>query len=354
MRLGSLFSGYGGLDLAVQSVLGTSTAWVADIEPGPKKILAHRFPDAPNLGDVTKVDWASVEPVDVLAGGFPCQDVSQAGRRAGMTEGTRSNLWGVMRTAIEELQPQLVVAENVRGLLSARAKSDSDMEHSDRQMGAANRDNLRAIGRVLGDLADIGFDASWYGLRASDVGAPHQRMRIFIVAENTNLQRGSGRAYLASQSQSKGADTQAGRADSRPDSPRHTGLALLPTPRATQGGSHTETAQLLLQPTPEALFEPSGDPKWREYLPAITRWERLMGRPAPEPLMANGKHRPRLAPPFVEWMMGLPAGWVTDVPGITRAEANRALGNGVVPQQGAVAIHEALHMLDQSRELARP
>jgi site-specific DNA-cytosine methylase len=76
MRIGSLFSGYGGLEQGVQAVLGGSTAWVSDIDKGACKILAHRYPDAPNLGDISKVDWSQVEPVDVLTGGFPCQDVS--------------------------------------------------------------------------------------------------------------------------------------------------------------------------------------------------------------------------------------------------------------------------------------
>ena len=93
LRIGSLFSGYGGLDMAVQDVLGGSLAWVADPAPGPVKLLAYRHPDVPNLGDITRVDWSTVEPVDVITGGSPCQDLSTAGRRAGMTDGTRSNLW---------------------------------------------------------------------------------------------------------------------------------------------------------------------------------------------------------------------------------------------------------------------
>ena len=74
------------------------------------------------------------------------------------------------------------------------------------------------------------------------------------------------------------------------------------------------------------------------YAPAIERWEHVIGRPAPEPTEPNGKNRPRLSARFVEWMMGLPPGWIADVPNITRTEAIRACGNGVVPQQGAVAL----------------
>ena len=99
-RIGSLFSGYGGLDLAVQSVVGGRVAWVSDIEPGPSRILATHHPDIPNLGDVTTIDWRTVEPVDVICGGSPCQDLSMAGRRAGMRPGTRSGLWESMLAAI--------------------------------------------------------------------------------------------------------------------------------------------------------------------------------------------------------------------------------------------------------------
>lgn len=180
MRLGSLFSGYGGLDLGVEAVTGASTAWCSDIDPGACKILAHRWPTVPNLGDISSVDWADVEPVDIITGGFPCQDVSLAGRRAGMTEGTRSGLWSEMLRAVETLRPSLMVAENVRGLLSAAA--DSQVEQCPWCMGDGTGVPLRALGAVLGDLADIGYDAAWHGLTAASVGAPHGRFRVFIVA----------------------------------------------------------------------------------------------------------------------------------------------------------------------------
>lgn len=86
--IGSLFSGYGGLDLAVDLVFpGATVRWVSDIEEGPKRVLAYRYPDAPNLGDITAIDWATVEPVDIITGGSPCQDLSHAGKRAGMRDG---------------------------------------------------------------------------------------------------------------------------------------------------------------------------------------------------------------------------------------------------------------------------
>lgn len=183
MKAGELFAGYGGLALAVHKVFDADTAWVAEFDPAASKILAERFPGVPNFGDVTAVDWTKVEPVDVLAGGSPCPDISAAGRRAGMTEGTRSNLWVAMREAIAALRPEWVVWENVLGALSAKASSASDVEQRPGLVGdRPDGPSLRALGRVLGDLTALGYDAEWRTVRASDVGAPHQRARVFVLA----------------------------------------------------------------------------------------------------------------------------------------------------------------------------
>ena len=182
LRVGFLFSGYGGLDLAVMNVLDAEVVWHCEWDDAPSKILEQHFPDVPNYRDVSKVDWAAVEPVDILTGGFPCQDLSLAGKRAGLKKGTRSGLWSEFANAIEILKPRLVVIENVRGLLSATAHSD--VEQCAWCMGEAGDGEpfLRALGAVLGDLADLGFDARWTGVRAADAGAPHNRFRVFIVA----------------------------------------------------------------------------------------------------------------------------------------------------------------------------
>lgn len=181
MKIGSLFSGYGGLDIAVSAVTGAEVVWHCEWDDGPSKILEHKFPGIPNFHDVSKVDWTQVEPVDILTGGFPCQDVSLAGQRKGLTSETRSGLWSEFAKAIEILKPKMVVIENVRGLLSANA--DGEMEPCAWCLGDTDsQPHLRALGAVLGDLADLGFDAEWCGVRAADVGAPHSRFRIFIVA----------------------------------------------------------------------------------------------------------------------------------------------------------------------------
>ena len=202
-RVGSLFSGYGGLDLAVEEVFDGETAWFSEFSPAPARVFAHHWPGVPNLGDITMIDWNVVEPVDVICGGFPCQDVSTVGKRAGLAPGTRSGLWARMAEAIDVLQPEWVVAENVRGLLSATAtrpaqKGDSTdgrnpdtvsldgtvrgVEPDPWHLGDQSARPLRALGAVLGDLADLGYNARWLGLPASDMGAPHSRFRILILA----------------------------------------------------------------------------------------------------------------------------------------------------------------------------
>ena len=386
LRIGSLFSGYGGLDLAVQQVYEAEPVWHVEFDDAPSKILAHHWPDVPNLHDVTAVDWEQVEPVDILTGGFPCQDVSVAGRRAGMTDGTRSGLWSHMVKAIDALRPGLVVIENVGGLFSAQA--DSRVEPCEYNMGDADSGGhavlLRALDSVLGTLATLGYDAEWTALRAADVGAPHGRLRVFITAHPSGGGSG-GRPALPVAGRAGGADAPTLGADDRPDAPGRTpGLTLLPTPVSQPSGNSPEEhlrkkpgrevvtdlsiiaenglfetgGRLRMLPTPTVddagnITRDSGSfqsltrsvgglsddghlDRFGPYAPAIQRWERVLGRPTPAPT-EPGKTRPRLASRFVEFLMGLPDGHVTDV-GLTRNQELKALGNGVVPQQGAAAL----------------
>lgn len=159
LRIGELCAGYNGLGMAVEKVFGATPAWFSEYDAAPSKILAHHYPDIPNYGDMTKIDWAAIEHADIISGGTPCQDLSAAGRRAGMNEGTRSNLWVQMREALAIQRPKYVVWENVRGAYSATAASH--LEQCPGCMGdPADRGAvLRALGRVLGDLSDLGYDA---------------------------------------------------------------------------------------------------------------------------------------------------------------------------------------------------
>lgn len=169
LTVGSLFSGAGGLDLAVEEAFGAKTIWQSEINKAANTVLAKRF-GVPNLGDITKINWAEVTRPHILCGGFPCQDVSPAGRRAGVQEGTRSGLWSYFAEAIDMLRPRYVVIENVRGLLSAKAQAPGGV-------------SMRAMARVLGDLSDLGYDGRWKTVSAASVGAPHKRERVFILAD---------------------------------------------------------------------------------------------------------------------------------------------------------------------------
>lgn len=295
IKLGEICAGYGGLGLGLGLLTDVDTRWVADVDAGPSRILARHWPDAPNLGDITRIDWATIEPVDVIAGGTPCQDLSNAGHRAGMRPGTRSGIWESMAHAIKEIAPNVVVWENVSGARSAAAYSRLEPGPG-RLGGGADRPVLRALGRVVGDLAGLGYDAAWESLRASDVGAPHRRERVFVLAW-------------------------------RPDA-ADTLRILRDRPRGARGRRHEPT---------DSRRTPDRSP-WLEYAPAIHRWEEVTGREAPLPTETGQRGGDVLSPRFVEWMMGLPAGHVTDTPGLSRSQALKALGNGVVPQQAAHAI----------------
>lgn len=350
-RIGSLFSGYGGLDLAVEHATGGETIWFSEINTPVARVFAHHWPDAPNLGDISSIDWTTVPPVDILCGGFPCQDVSTVGKGAGLALGTRSGLWSYMATAIEALQPELVLVENVRGLLSATAARpdtkgtpDDDRNPDDATPDTASAVRklepepwmlgddatrpLRALGAVLGDLADLGRNAHWIGLPASLVGAPHHRFRIFITAlpEGT-LPDAAGVGLLTWRRDAGSGEGAPG--NDRPESSDH----RLRSARTGWLAGQVERA---------------GDPvrsgrghlhRWGRYSDAIARWEHITGRDAPAPAILNEDRGPRPAPEFVEWLMGLPAGWVTDpIHELTANQQNTALGNGVLPLQAFLAM----------------
>ena len=313
-------------------------------------ILAHRFPSAPNLGDITRINWSNVERVFALLGGFPCQDVSHAGTRAGLGKGTRTGLWANMLEAIQTLRPRLVVAENVRGLLSARA--DSDMESCPWCLGDDTASPLRALGAVLGDLAEIGYDARWYSLPISDIGGCHGRFRVFIVAYPKGdpwwLSDGNGSPTGVAASgpllPTPGANLGYNGGPQHPEAKNGNGMGmplgiavrLLPTPTSANatGGNLTRSGdrkhELLLNGI--AHYD-----RFAEYAPAIASHEELTGRLAPEPTEEYKGNR-LLSARFAEWMMTLPAGWVTDVPGLTRPQQMHAIGNGVAPLQAVAAL----------------
>lgn len=375
MRIGSLFSGGGMLDVAATTVFGGEVAWHAEVDPAASRVLARHWPRVSNHGDITRVDWRAVDPVDVLTGGFPCQDVSAAGRRAGLATGTRSGLWSHMATAIDVLRPRYVLIENVTGLLHARAIRD--MESGPDAVGDDSAGSvLRAAGAVLGDLASLGFDAEWLCLRASAIGFAHHRARVVILAYPADTDRDTVREQpitipgrsgpaLAGWDRADSADTASiGLAglDDRPSSTPACGrrqrdtagspgrtpvpeLKVLPTPTASDGsggGQHPDRrAGHSRQLIDHSLL--AGAERWGDYEPAIRRQEHITGRPAPSPTEPNTKGRPRLSAAFAEWLMGWPPGWVTNPAlGLSRVDQLRLIGNGVIPHQ-IIAATQALH-----------
>lgn len=176
LRVLDLFSGIGGFSLGLERTGGFETAAFCEIEEFPRRVLAKHWPDVPCYDDVRTLTAERLAAdgiaVDVITGGFPCQDISSAGLQAGMEFGTRSGLWSEIARLAGELRPRFILVENVANLL--RGPSDRPGQW---------------FGRVLGDLAALGYDAEWENIPAAALGAPHRRERIWIVAypnEDTN------------------------------------------------------------------------------------------------------------------------------------------------------------------------
>lgn len=414
ITVGALCAGYGGIELGLSMLVDTDLKWMSEINEHASMVLDARFPEVPNLGDLTTI----VDPpqVDIVTAGFPCQPVSLAGRQKGHDD-ERWLIYDVLRIA-EEAQAEVLILENVLGIYTTNE-------------GEAFR-------QVVLGLAERGWVAEWGRYRASSVGAPHRRQRWFCVARHADRLVGAIPGELGSSlrfghfGDGEGGDPGHRQADANSSS---VGWVEGPGSRSSEAGgerghgSHhdggtpvadsdqsglegSEPAQRRQLPPggdrqvvadsdgefaerrggPSTVAGPQGvsrdedrqgahssgdsaqhrsavaansngerfegvstgdrsdegleverghDPDgrgmdhsrgWGDYEGAIVRWEHLLGRPAPNPL-AND----RLNPVFVEWMMGLPEGWVTDLIE-RRTQSLKILGNGVVPQQAAAAI----------------
>jgi len=261
LKIGSLCTGYGGLDMAVEAYFNAEMVWCAEIDKYASQLIKQRF-DKPNHGDIKTIQWDQVEPIDVLTAGYPCQPFSHAGFRKG-TEDER-HLWPYIKEAISSLRPGIVVLENVRGHLSL------------------------GFDQVLADLTEIGYNARWQIIRASDVGAPHQRARLFIFAypNSQGSQRQSEQRYAAPERTVINTST-----EHQPYDGKMSGLRQ----------RFTSRSEMHLQAIPNQL------------------------------------DKGRVSAHFVEYMMGLPKGWVTDID-ISWTQQLKMLGNGVVPQQAYYAL----------------
>ena len=321
MRLGSFCTGYGGLDMAVEAHYGAHLAWCSEVDKDCNQLLAHHWPGVPNLGDLTKVDWDQVEPVDIMCAGFPCQPFSHAGKRLGGDD--ERAIFAYIADAVGVLRPGIVVLENVAGLLT---------------LGGPG---------VVGTLTGLGYDCRWGVVRASDAGAPHRRARWFCIARNTDDgQQGQVGTVQTQEPEHGGTGDAATNAEVVHG--EHGGQAvedpgcIQVQPRgddrsaADPEGAERRTAE---HETVGEAVGSAAEPRertsattWGHFGAAVTRWERVLGRPAPDPTDAG-----KLSSRFVEWIMGLPDGHVCDL-GMSRTAELKMLGNGVVPAQAALAL----------------
>lgn len=271
LTVGSLCTGYGGLDLALKAHFNTRVIWTSEIDRHASRVVKARY-RAPNLGDLKLIDWEAIEAPDIITAGYPCQPFSYAGGRNG-TQDPR-HIWPWIAEGIRHLRPRLAVMENVQGHLT------------------------KGFGEVIGTLASMGYDATWGCVRASDAGAPHRRTRLFVVATPH-----AGRERHGWEQDGGVVGSEAGGVEGEARQQR-----------ARQVAGHR---------SPVDEWSPA---------PTVGGW---------------------LSPLFVEWMMGLRPGWVTGVPGLSRGQQLKILGNGVVPQQAALALHHLLPLaLAPSRQRA--
>jgi DNA (cytosine-5)-methyltransferase 1 len=310
MRIGSLFAGIGGLELGLEWAGVGETVWQVEQDPFCRRVLAKHWPRAERFEDVKDVGAHNLSPVDLICGGFPCTDISLAGKGAGL-EGEASGLWWEFARVIRDLRPRFVVLENVAALLG------------------------RGFGRVLGALAESGYDAEWDCVPAAAVGAPHRRDRVFVVAWRVSdavgdairlePERGEGAAYATDGGDAELGYVGARVVDTNERGPQGERVAGEQGQRGKQGargyivdgcggeamgdtargGCEAGALKQSAQSSPEGCFWP----------------------PSPDDLHLWSQLPPLAQPSIRRCTDGVPAGLVRD-----RRKVLKALGNAVVPQ----------------------
>ncbi|MER5875513.1 DNA cytosine methyltransferase [Streptomyces sp. NPDC001910] len=294
----SLCSGAGQLDQAVHTITGSRLALYAEKDPHAAAVMAARFPGIRNLGDIASANYREAaeilgEDADLIAG-WPCQGISNNGHRLGLDD-PRSGLWRHVAHAIQVIRPARVFLENVAAL------------------------KRRGFATVSANLNELGYDLYWTITKASDIGAAHTRPRFIGYAIP-----GAGVTV----------EVLAPPALYPP-------LPMLPTPKATDGPNGGPN-----QRDGKGVFYLPGvavrlDDDWFsaelgvDYGPAVRRWSEITGLPVPSPLAPGHRGALRVSAAAYEFLMGWPAGWITEVPGVPRPQLIKIAGNGVVPQQTA-------------------
>lgn len=356
-RYASLCTGYDGIGQGLALAgLGLAPMFHAEIEPSVADVLKHEQPDVPNIGNIRTAPWHLAPHVDLLSSGDPCQSISIAGRQLGRVD--PRFLWPDVRTAYRAMQPRAIFLENVQNMVA--------------------HDSGRTMAERFAHLREDGYAVRWTVMGACAVGAPHHRHRWFALAVRVEgpapkaerigvkawcgAPRSGGRVLLPTPTTADGSGGP-GESDKRTGGLNlRTAVALLPTPTTSNAhGNHVNNrGELLLPgvaanllPTPRATDGTNGGPAqrgssgdlamgsacqpehWGKYADAVALWEQITGNPAPAPTVPGPNGGVRLNPRLSEWMMGLRPGLLTDR--MSRNDALRAAGNGVVPLQVAAA-----------------
>ena len=348
LSVAEICAGYGGLYLAVRSLYPDAhLAWYAEIDRAACKVMERHHPDALNIGDITK-DLGTLPSVDVIVGGTPCQDLSVAGKGAGISKGTRSVIVLDFLDIVAAAQPRMVLWENVGAARSRKGEQPGET----------------VLGTVERRLREAGYAVRSMSLKASDVGAPHRRDRVFVLGTKDAPQPDMVPAGASN--------------------PHY----LLPTPTVVDMGNNKTAEEWEAWTDKMRAKHKNGNGHGRSltqeavynsgaYQDALAHWESASRRPQPLPTellptptaschtgpgrsgrqggpnLQTAVHerglayaqdtKGRLSPRFVEWMMGLLPGYVTETPGLSRTDKLRLLGNGVVPQQGTHALATLLN-----------
>jgi DNA (cytosine-5)-methyltransferase 1 len=318
VKIGSLCTGYGGLDLAAEAFFGAETIWCADNDKYAAQVIEQRFGIA-NFGDIKSIHWETVPDIDILTAGYPCQPFSHAGERKG-TDDPR-HIFPYIAKALDALRPRYFIFENVRGHLSLGFKE------------------------VLEILAPMGYVIKWGIVRASDAGAPHRRERLFIYGElESSYADRIRREFREPTTQGNQGESQFKSAQCS-ETATHANSCTCEESRRTGGAISGTSSQFIDWSNRHEYGGCSSiDSNTNNKHQSYDRQMQKLGRrftprremhmlTAPNALDQDNK----LNAKFVEYMMGLPAGWVTDC-GLTRAQQLKMLGNGVVPQQAELAL----------------
>jgi DNA (cytosine-5)-methyltransferase 1 len=341
LTVGSVCSGMGGIELALDLWLGQGVAqpqWFAEVDPDASRVLKTWWPEVPNLGDFTPADWTAPR-CDVEVGGVPCQGFSAAGRQLGAAD--PRHLWPYWLRGIEARRPATVVFENVANLVRGKMRPIFEI--------------------IIGNLLHLGYDVRWCQLGACAVGAAHHRHRVFLLACRSRTTPNAAEvkvqtcgqgvaAYLPTPSAVSYGSNQGGGAGRtgpvRQASDALARLELLRSPNARDGdGARGQGSAEHMRRRLESGHEinlgdqvrvQAEDGLWGKYAKAIARHEAVLGRPAPEPTEIGPRGGRRLAAAFSEWLMMLPEGHLTSV--LDRNPALARAGNGVVPLQATTAL----------------